>query len=181
MRIFIAVKLPDTVVGMLDSVNSRLPDGGLRKVDRKQMHLTMKFLGEVPENQIESIISCLQAVSFEPFSVSLDGVGVFPDPRNVRVVWVGLSPAIKIIELEQKIGAALTKFSFRKDFKFHPHITLARVKLIEDRKAFSDLLETVKVEKQPFQISCFHLMKSTLAPNGPVYEELASFRNSRKP
>ena len=111
----------------------------------------------------------------DPFTAGLSNIGVFPDENYIRVVWLGLEPKRKIIELQQKIDNALAGI-FPMDKRFHPHITLGRVKFVKDKKKFVEILKEIKVEKKSFEISDFKLIKSTLTPEGAVYEVLNEFK-----
>ena len=140
----------------------------------KSFHLTLKFLGEVQSDKVESITKTLENIKFEHFSIFLDSVGIFPTDNYIRVVWIGLKPEDKILELQNKIDNSL-KSLFKKDKDFKAHITLARVKYPEDKKAFLEQLRKIKVENKKVEIKNFRLIKSTLTPKGPIYDELAVF------
>ena len=89
-------------------------------------------------------------------------------------MWVGLNPEEKVLELQKQIDESLKKM-FRKENDFKAHITLARVKYIEDKKQFLQQLKNIKVENKKVEVRNFKLIKSTLTPKGPVYEDLAVF------
>lgn len=170
MRTFIATdfgELRDFFVGL-----QSLLEGNAKVTLTKTFHLTYKFLGEVPDSQIEKIKAALQNIAFQPFKVTLSHLGVFPSEDYIRVVWVGFEDNNKINELQKAIDNSLT---FPKDKRFHPHITLGRVKFVEDKKAFIDNMKKIHVEKKEFEVKNFKLIKSTLTPEGPVYEDLAIF------
>ncbi|GAF84965.1 unnamed protein product [marine sediment metagenome] len=175
MRLFIAIELPAELKEYLKKLQNQLGGSDSAKMSLvKEFHLTLKFLGDVSEEKLDGIKSRLAAVEFSAFSALLDEIGVFPDEKRPRVVWAGLEPKEKIIELQQKVEEAL-KGLFPKDERFHPHLTLARVKFVKDKKEFSDKLKAISVDKKEFNISSLKLIKSTLTPEGPVYEELGSF------
>ena len=91
-----------------------------------------------------------------------------------QIYMTGLNKKKEIIELQQKIDKVLLA-DFPKDKKFHPHITLARVKFIENKKEFINKLKGMAIEKKKNKVKNFKLIKSTLTSNGPIYEELAEF------
>lgn len=140
----------------------------------KEFHLTLKFLGEVQPNNAEKVISALNNVKFHKFEVFLDSIGIFPTENYIRVVWVGLNPEEKVIELQSRIEKLLEKM-FRKEKDFKAHITLARVKEPEDKKSFVENVKKIKVESRKIEVKDFRLVKSTLTSQGPVYEDLQVF------
>ena len=91
-------------------------------------------------------VPALKEIKFSPFSLTLDKIGVFPSENYIRVVWVGVKPTEDVIELQRKIEDSLEEFKFKEDLKFHPHITLARVKSVDDREGFAKNLKDIKVE-----------------------------------
>lgn len=172
MRLFIAIdfnELKDYFVNL----QKQLPKNARLSLV-KSFHLTLKFLGDVQPNISEDVIKILKTIKFESFSVHLDSVGIFPSENYIRVVWVGLNPEDKVLELQQKIDDSLKNF-FKKEKGFQPHITLARVKYPEDKKSFVDQVKKIKVESKKIEIKDFRLVKSTLTPKGPIYEDLEIF------
>lgn len=172
MRLFIAFDTDDDAKKELSSIQKELKYAKLNLV--KEFHLTLKFLGEVDEKKATEIKQRLKKVSFDEFDAQLSGIGVFPSEDYINVVWVGLEPKDKINELQKRIEDSLEGL-FPKDTRFHSHITLARVKFIEDKKQFKDCLNNIKIEKITFSVERFRLMKSTLTPEGPVYEVLEEY------
>ena len=102
MRTFIAIELPETIKEYLKEIQKELT--GIKASFVKDFHLTLKFLGEVSEDKIEKIEEKLKEVNFEPFKVTLSNTGVFPSESYIRVVWVGLEPEDKIIEIQKKVN-----------------------------------------------------------------------------
>lgn len=144
----------------------------------KSFHITLKFLGEVQPDKVEKIIGKLRTIRFEPCTVFLDNVGIFPTENYIRVVWVGIKPEDKILELQKRIDEML-KPLFKKEKDFKAHITLARVKYPEDKKQFLEQLKNVKAENKKIEIKDFRLVKSALTPKGPIYEDLAVFNSNQ--
>ncbi len=172
MRLFIAVdfnELKDYFV----ELQRHLPKNAKLSLT-KEYHITLKFLGEVQSDETDEIISVLKNIKFEKFDVLLDSVGVFPAENYIRVLWVGIKPEEKILELQKNIDESLSKM-FKKEKDFKSHITLARVKYPEDKKKFLEELSKIKVENKKIEIRDFRMMKSTLTSKGPVYEDLERF------
>ncbi len=174
MRLFIAIDFNELKEDMIKLQGNT--DESLAKLKKTAtFHLTLKFLGQVSEDKVESIKEKLKEVKFEPFSLVLDKIGVFPSENYIRVIWAGVKPKNEIVELQKKIEKVLEEFDFKKDFKFHPHITLARVKFVNDKEKFVKNLEEIKVKEKKIEVKDFRLVKSTLTPKGPVYEDIAVF------
>ncbi|MBW2976369.1 RNA 2',3'-cyclic phosphodiesterase [Candidatus Woesearchaeota archaeon] len=179
MRLFIAIEIPGDVKSYLAQIQEKidLPLNKTRFVDQSQIHLTLKFLGDVTPDRIEEIKKQLKNISFNPFSLYLEGIGVFPNKSYIRVIWVGLKPEEPVLELQKRIDESLKKM-FKKEKDFKAHITLARVKYIEDKDKFISKLKKIGVENKKISINSFKLVKSTLTPKGPFYDDLEVFRQS---
>jgi 2'-5' RNA ligase len=171
MRLFIALdfnKLKEYFTDLQKNINPSLAK--IKTTDA--FHLTLKFLGEVSEDQLNLIIKELNKIKFEHFSLNLDKLGVFPSENYIRIVWVGVSPHDKVIELQKRIETSLSEFNKE---NFHPHITLARVKFVKDKENFIKSLKAIKIEQKTIEVNDFRLIKSTLTPEGPIYEDLEIF------
>ena len=176
MRLFIAIEIPEEIKEHIADIQERIigNENKIKLVNKNQIHLTLKFLGEVQPDKIETIKDSLKKISFKPFSIYLDKIGVFPNENYIRVVWVGLKPEELILELQKNIDEKL-KNLFKKEKIFKSHLTLARVKFIENKKEFVEKLKNIKIENIKIDINNFKLVKSALTPKGPIYEDLEVF------
>ena len=177
MRLFIAIDFS----GLSDyffELQKQLPKNAKLSLT-KTFHLTLKFLGEVQPDKVEEIYEKLKTIKFSQFNVFLNTVGIFPSENYIRVVWVGLKPEDKILELQESVDVSL-KSLFKKENDFKAHITLARVKFPEDKKQFVQELKKIKVKEEKVEIKNFRLVKSTLAAKGPIYEDLAVFNSNQQ-
>ena len=172
MRLFIAIDFNELKAYFLE-LQKLLPKNAKFSLT-KSFHLTLKFLGEVQPDKAEKAKEELKKIKFKPFSVYLDSVGVFPSESYIRVVWIGLKPENNILELQSSIDEKL-KGLFEKEKDFKAHVTLARAKFIDDKKGFAGQLKKIVVEHKKFNVGSFKLVKSTLSPKGPVYEDLGIF------
>ncbi len=174
MRLFIAIDFKE-LENYFVFLQNLFPKDAAKIKPVSSFHLTLKFLGKVPETEVESIKSKLKNVKFVPFSANLDDIGFFPNENYIRVVWVGVQPIKEISRLQQEIESEL-KDLFKKDEKFHPHITLSRVKSIEDKQGFIETMKKIEVDnKKKIEVKKFKLIKSSLTPLGPIYEDLEAF------
>lgn len=178
MRLFIATDLSEEVKQEIERIKQPFAGiKGVKPVKKENIHITLKFLGDVEENYISRIKDALSKVSFEPFKLNLNKIGYFPNGKQIRVLWIDAVPIEPLRELKQKIDAALPEY---KDD--HPsysvHLTFARIKYIasdDDKKKLLELLTNTKVEKKEFLVDKFKLYKSTLTLEGPVYGVVAGF------
>jgi len=179
MRLFIAIEVPETVKKELAAVQARLRGSGVDAswTRAEGMHLTLKFLGEVPEETVAEIMSSLRKALADagPLRLEVSGVGTFPNPKNARVVWIGLSGDIeKLMQLQLVVEHAMVLLGMeREERKFTPHLTLGRVKFIRSRDRWTKTLEEMKSMGLPgFEATSVSLMKSELKPSGAVYTEM---------
>lgn len=177
MRCFIAIDLSDEVREELTRIQKEMHSekAKLKFVEPQNLHLTLKFLGEISDYNLNQIKEALKQIKFKKIKARLNDIGVFPSPNYVRVIWIGLEPAEEIKELHNRIDEALSNTA-KNDKRFESHVTLARVKFILDKKAFAKKLQEIKVKQLDFNIDSFKLKKSTLTKTGPIYEDIVVFK-----
>jgi 2'-5' RNA ligase len=179
IRAFIAVDLPAEIRENIGGILSEL-DGvrGVRAVKPSGVHITLKFLGDTREEVIPALTESLEGVCFSPFSCSLNGVGVFPSPVKPRVLWIGAEGPFA--DLHARIETALSGMGFEKDRReFTAHATVGRVKFLrgEAKNVLADILAQYRDTCfGEFGVTGFRLKKSTLSPEGAVYETLHEVR-----
>jgi 2'-5' RNA ligase len=126
IRSFVAVDLPSKFHPDVAKIEAKINMPGIKIVKPELIHVTLKFLGEVPEEKIDDIAAALEKVKMEPFQARVRGAGAFPG-KSIRVVWLGLEGRFE--ELQRLVEEALSPFGFEdEEKKFSPHLTLARVK-----------------------------------------------------
>ena len=180
MRTFIAIELSDKIKDILAQVQAHLKYSGadVKWVDKDNIHLTLKFLGEIDEKMCEKVKSILDdiAKTVEPFEISLKDVGAFPNIDFPRVVWVGLDKGTKeSIELADKINAELsTKIGFDKESRpFAAHLTVGRVRSGKNKAALREKVASCQFPVTSSEhISSVILFQSKLTPTGPIYTKL---------
>jgi 2'-5' RNA ligase len=176
MRLFIAIDLPERAKENVEKLKLELKGlKGVKPVSKDNIHLTLKFLGEVSDNKADEIAKALEQVKFKPFKTSISKMGVFPNENRILVLWIDAEPAEPLFELKKQIDAVLPKF--KDDHPFKTHITFARIKYIaneSDKKKILDILKK-PVEKTEFLVNKFRLYKSDLQPTGPIYNVLKEF------
>ena len=183
LRLFVAVELPPEAVDAL----GRLLDGlhaadlhGLRPVMPNGIHLTLKFLGDVKVAQAPDLTATLDGIGPQavPFTVELGDIGGFPDLGSPRVLWVGLAGDLEPLSaLARLVDSAVAELGFRRETRpFNPHLTVARMRDSasgEDRRGAGAAFAALPWDGgAPIPIDSFRLIKSTLTPEGPIYETL---------
>jgi len=181
IRAFIALKLPEQLTSLLNSTQQKLMGYGfkIRWVRPENIHLTIKFLGDIQLSDIDRISAVLSesARNFQPFSFYAKGLGVFPGIRRPRVIWVGLAGEVdQIIGFQRHIDQSLSAIGYPKEKRpFQGHLTLGRFKgAVHSGKLAEALNHQSGFVSDTVTIESVILFKSDLKPSGAVYSELAS-------
>lgn len=174
MRSFISINIPYTI-----SVNFHelIKNAKFNPVAPENIHLTLKFLGEITSKDAEEISGALNFIKNEKrFRISLKGIGAFPDENYIRVLWIKVVEGSKeICELQKKIDDAL-KFKFPPENDFVPHLTIARIKYVYNKEGLKRFIDKYKdFEFAKFTAEKVSLMKSELRKEGPIYTEIQNF------
>jgi 2'-5' RNA ligase len=180
IRTFIAISLPESILQAIGKAQATLRESRLhiRWVRQTGIHLTLKFLGDVERNNIEKIRAAIgrAAERCSPFTLHGEGVGVFPDRRRPRVIWIGMSGDVKsLAALQRDLESQLKGLGFPKEKRsFKGHLTLGRVKGRLDPARLGKALEGLGPFKtESFTVQSVDLFQSTLRPDGAVYDRLA--------
>ena len=185
IRAFIAIEGPADVRLALTEVQTRLQHAPLDvKVSWAKMenlHLTLQFLGEIPDDMVPKISAALAAVAEQQagFTVSVGGVGAFANANRARVLWVGCADAAgRLATLAYAVQAALREFGFEPaQREFAAHLTLGRVKLPRPDVTLTRLLDSLKdTHCGTMRVREIHLFQSQLHPAGSIYTKLSSHR-----
>lgn len=180
MRAFFSFPLDKSVREEIGDFQSRIDSPARVKwVSSENLHITVKFLGDIKKGQVREIISSAEEAtsSFEPFQFLIDKLGAFPDLSYPKVIWLGSHhPPSVMIELNEKLEDSLYSVGFdREDRKYVPHITLGRTKEKSDgkiKKLGANLKKVDFDEEKSIRVERLELMKSELTRSGPVYELL---------
>lgn len=162
MRIFIAVPLPDAVKSTLKNLQASADN--IRWQPPRQLHITLKFLGAISEEDLQLLKSELADLSQPSFALRLSQWGTFPEKGQPSVIWVGVEPGQKITALHEKVENICSALGFDADERpFVPHITLGRPKNATRKQVSSIMRDPEPVE---FLIRHFGIYKSELSPEG---------------
>jgi len=185
LRAFIAVEIPPEIHKAIDSktapLRAALDASLVRWVPTDNVHLTLKFLGDVSPTNVEMLSQMLnmEVSQHSTFALKFGGLGAFPNPRHPRVIWIGIQAPAGLEALQRGIEAAAATLGYPGEERpFSPHLTIGRVKENAGsagvQKIRSALEETQVGALGTAQVSAVHLFKSELKPSGAVYTRLFS-------
>jgi len=148
---------------------------GLKLVEPENIHVTLRFLGEVHSSLVSDVAKALDKIEAEPFTLTLRGLGAFPSPSRPRVVWVGLREGLaELSSLHRQVEALIKPLGFKPEREaFTPHITLARVKVPRNLSSLAKFIaEHSDLEVGSMRVEEVKLKRSTLTPRGPIYSDI---------
>ena len=167
MRLFVGLSIPDTVAAGLFLLQGGVP--GARWSTREQLHLTLRFIGEVDGRDAAAVDDVLAAISAQRFSLELHAVGTFGH-RDPHELWVGVRPSEPLMHLQRKIETAIQRIGLAADTrKFTPHVTLARLRGAPRGRVMDYLADHGLYSSPSFEVNEYLLYSSTLTPNGSIY------------
>ncbi len=173
MRAFVAVEIQD--YNILDAIAKIQSEFKIKAtpVNKKNMHFTLLFLGEISEEAAENVKKALCTISFKPIEVRFTHVGAFPNPRSPRVVWIGVddTSSRQLVELASQVEKKLGPLGFKSDKPFKAHLTIFRIKIRADD--ISNIIEKFKkIDLGKYIMTELKFKQSILTPNGPIYSDL---------
>lgn len=183
IRAFVAIHLPESVLHAIGKAQDRLRRCGfdIRWVRKEGIHLTLKFLGDIERDTVNRVRAAMEesAKGCSAFNLQGQGLGVFPNARRPRVVWVGIAGEVAaLFALQGRLESELEAIGFARDKRrFRGHLTLGRVKGRLDTHRFMKAMEELgPFETGSFCVESVALFQSTLRPQGAVYSKLAKVR-----
>ena len=178
LRTFVSIPVPNQIYKIQNRLVLENPNSSnLRLIDKNNIHLTLRFIGQTPQSSISKIKEGLDLIvnNFQPFQLNIQGFGFFPNVNIPKVLWAGLSGEINILsELVNNINNSLIPLGFdNADKAFIPHITLARCK---NKETISNISQIMKIEycPIPFNVKKINFISSELFPKGSVYTILST-------
>ncbi len=177
VRLFVALVFPEeTKAALGDLISDLKPRGqGIKWVEPKNIHLTLKFIGEIPERKVEPIKQALGEVLAGKGKIEgrITGCGGFPNLARPRVLWVGLEGGDPAVEMAKEINHKLIPIGVKSEKKrLSPHLTLGRIKKPSDLSELTSYMEDLKFDGGSVILDTVALVKSTLTPGGPIYENV---------
>lgn len=180
LRTFIAVELPNDIHDSLQKLQNNLKDSmpDVRWTKYGNIHLTLKFLGDIEPSKVDKISVSIQSVAneFFPFTMSLAGIGAFPNSRKPSIVWVGIEEGSgEIVQIANRIESSMEKLGFAKEKRpFKPHLTIGRIRELKHPSVMAKSLENNEIgEIGRFRVEKLSFIKSQLDPAGSIYTTLS--------
>jgi RNA 2',3'-cyclic 3'-phosphodiesterase len=180
-RLFCAVKVPpcEEITEALLAFKRELEGEAIKWVEPQNLHLTLKFFGDTPNKQVESIAEALRLAASDcpPGSFRVEGCGTFGSPRLPRVIWLGIRKADSLVRLSDSVNHHLMPLGYRPEKTlFTPHLTLGRIRDLKSPTALTSLeSEFADARFARVELKEFYLIESFLRPQGPLYKVLQTF------
>lgn len=183
VRAFIAAELPDSlqdaVAVSTAGLQAELGPDLVRWVPRRNIHLTLKFLGDVSPSNLDLIMHVLavEAARHEPFDMLVEGIGAFPNARRPRVLWIGLKGPSTLVSLQHELDSATARLGYKSEERgYAPHLTIGRVRptagVSAQQRIGEGLVHAHVGNLGMLHVGAVHLFKSDLGSTGPVYTRL---------
>lgn len=170
MRVFIAIKFPTKILMEIKKIQENLPLFSGKKTELKNLHLTLKFLGDLPSIEVEKIKLRMREIKFNKFESEIKEIGIF-DKKERGIIWLGINNCER---LQKEIDNALEDL-YEKEKRFMGHLTIARTREISNTKEFSEILNKIEITKRFFIIDKFYLIESNLKKEGPEYTTIEEY------
>lgn len=181
IRCFVAVELPYELRLKIDDyiISLKKIAPKIKWIKAKNLHITLKFLGEIPQSSLQKVQNEMSAVTnvVNPFEMSIQGAGFFPVQNKPRVVWLGLgNENNSIFKLHEWIDKKLEPLGFeREKRRFSPHLTLGRIKFSDNFRHLSEYIHQNEFASSKFIVNQILLMKSELKPTGAEYSQIINY------
>lgn len=173
-RLFVSIELPDDVKHALSRLSGDVP--GARWLQLDEMHLTVRFIGEVDGLVYDDVVAALDEVRVAPFELALRGVGHFPPRGEPRILWAGLERSDGLRVLHDRVESALVRAGVESEHrKFSPHVTVARLRGTPARAVGSFIAMNGLFRASPFEVREFHLFSSSLGAKRAVHSCEATY------
>jgi RNA 2',3'-cyclic 3'-phosphodiesterase len=153
-------------------------DADLKLVENENIHMTIRFLGDITLNMADKIFEEMKKIQFKPFPVQLTGIGVFPSLSFPRVLWAGITQGAEQLQnVVNQIEPKLQSLGFPPDRNaFSPHLTIARVRSARNKPQLTDFVtKNAKYDFGAVEAKCLRLKRSELTPRGPIYSTLKEY------
>lgn len=180
LRAFLAIDVDEDLKAKMYRIVKEFKqiDARIKYVELENLHLTLKFFGDIDTEGIDLLSSKIENVvsNFDKFTVKIKGCGAFPNTNRIKVIWLGLDEDAIVKQLHDELDKEFVKLGFDKDGKFSTHLTIGRMKSAKGKdKVKSKIEEFSEVEIGEMCVDKIILKKSTLTPQGPIYDDIRIF------
>jgi len=184
IRSFISIDIEDPViVDKIQKIQALLEDKNtkIKFVEPENLHITLRFLGEIYESQIKELITALKIVKKTTFRIHFKYLGAFPSIQRARVIWIGVEKGEEDLkQLSMQVNQIVDKLRIGKkeNKKFTPHLTIGRLKTRPSRHFIETITRNSNIDIGEIDVTEFRLKQSILTSRGPIYKTLFSFKLS---
>jgi RNA 2',3'-cyclic 3'-phosphodiesterase len=168
-RLFVAIDLPEATRQLLEGLDPHIR--GVRWIDPAQMHLTLGFFDEVPDDIDLTLREKLSAIEFGAFFLPISGVGTFSTKGALKIIWIGVGKAHPhLFQIHKRVQEAALAARLEPELRpWHPHITIARCRDVAPQSARKFLKANADFDAGMIRVVAFHLYSSKLTPGGPIH------------
>lgn len=180
IRSFLAIELDEELVPKILDVQKEFKktNANIKYVPSQNMHFTLKFFGNIDLDMVDDISSVVEKVikNYSSFDLNIKNCGCFPNKKVIKVLWLGLEEGSPIKNLQKDLDKKFRILGFKKEKNFISHLTIGRVKSPKNKKEIREAIEKLEnIEIGQMTVSRICLKKSTLTPQGPIYEDIKVF------
>ncbi|HAM38118.1 MAG TPA: RNA 2',3'-cyclic phosphodiesterase [Elusimicrobia bacterium] len=182
MRLFIAVSIGEENKNKIFDIQSVLKRScvDVKWIEKDNLHLTLKFLGEVAEDNLDSVKESIRraVAEFKRFQINLESIGVFPNEKSPRVLWMGINKGeVELKNISQNLEGSLEELGFKKETReFSAHLTIGRFRSNSEKEKLFKIIEKFQNENIIESVNVVYLIKSTLSPKGPAYDVIEEYQ-----
>ena len=180
IRSFLAIDLAEDLKPEIADVQKEFKKTGanIKYVPPQNMHFTLKFFGNIDEDMVDEISEAVEKVirNYSSFDLSIGGCGSFPNQNTIKVLWIGIDRNSRIADLQKDLDREFKKLGFKKERNYISHLTIGRPRNGKNKNQLKDTINSLKDLKiGTMRVSKISLKKSTLTPQGPIYEDIKVF------
>ena len=180
LRAFLAIDVDEDLKAKMYRIIKEFKqiDANIKYVDLENLHLTLKFFGDIDTEGLDVLSSKIEGVvsNFDKFTIKVKGCGAFPNNDRIKVIWLGIEDDERVRQLHDELDKEFVALGFDKDKKFSSHLTIGRMKSGKGKNEVKSTIEEFsEVEIGEMDVDRIILKKSTLTPQGPIYEDLEIF------
>lgn len=180
IRSFLAIDLAEDLKPEIADVQKEFKKTGanIKYVPSQNMHFTLKFFGNIDEDMVDEISEAVEKVirNYSAFDLSIGGCGSFPNQNTIKVLWIGIDSNSQIADLQKDLDREFKKLGFKKERNYISHLTIGRPRNGKNKNQLKDTINSLKDLKiGTMRVSKISLKKSTLTPQGPIYEDIKVF------
>ena len=168
---FIGIDIPLELKEKIAEITKRFSKFDIKLTEKDNLHINLIFLGKI-DDKLASIKEIMDKIALNPFKISIRSLGVFPSLNNIKVVWLGVDGGEELKILHDGLNSALKPLGYGEERSYKPHLTLGRVRSMEDNEKIISLIKELgDIEIGKFEVNEISLFESTLTPNGAIYKK----------